>query len=172
MPNYVAMTKQSPPPPAAATTDDVLEAFAAFRPRMDSLHMPDLLGVDVTMSQAKIVLLLASAGERHMSELVQRLGISLSTVSGHVDRLVEQGLVARRADPADRRQVVVAPTRAALELAERFDQINSTQLRRLVDDMTPLERGEIARAFGHLARAIDRHVSRGASHAPDERTAS
>jgi DNA-binding MarR family transcriptional regulator len=170
MPNYLAMTKQSLP--ARASSDDVLAAFAAFRPRMDSLHMPDFLGVDVTMSQAKILLLLVSAHELHMSELVRRLGISLSTVSGHVDRLVEQGLVARRADPADRRQVVVAPTRAALELAQRFDQINSTQLRLLVDDMTPLERGDIARAFGHLTRAIDRHVSGGAPVAPDERTAS
>jgi len=154
------------------TTDDVLAAFAEFRPRMDTLHMPDFLGVDITMSQAKILLLLASAHELHMSELVPRLGISLSTVSGHVDRLVDQGLVERREDPADRRQVLVAPTPAALELAERFDQINATQLRQLLDDMTPAERGDVARAFGHLTRAIDRQFSSDGPITPHERTRS
>ena len=43
-----------------------------------------------------------------MSDLVARLGVSLSTVSGLVDRVVDHGLATRREDPADRRQVVVA----------------------------------------------------------------
>ncbi len=174
MPNYLAMPNDKVPEPGAgATTDEVLEAFASFRPRLDSLHMPDFLGVDITMSQAKIVLLVVGAGELHMAELVRRLGTSLSTVSGHVERLVEQGLVARRDDPADRRQVVVTATPAALELAERFDQINSRQLRLLMDRLTPEERGDVARAFAHLGRAIDDHLASGSPPSgTDERTAS
>jgi DNA-binding MarR family transcriptional regulator len=104
-----------------------------------------------------------------MSELVRRLGTSLSTVSGHVERLVEQGLIARRDDPADRRQVLVTPTPAALDLADRFDQINSRQLRLLMDTLSSEERGDIARAFGHLGRAIERHLA--AAPDLDERTA-
>jgi DNA-binding MarR family transcriptional regulator len=165
MPNYPAMTKQR-----GATTDEVLAAFAEFRPRLDSLHMPDFLGLDITMTQAKIVLLVVGSQELHMSELVRRLGTSLSTVSGHVERLVEQGLIARRDDPADRRQVLVMPTPAALDLADRFDQINSRQLRMLMDTLSSEERGDIARAFGHLGRAIERHLA--AAPDPAERTAS
>lgn len=173
MPNYLPMTKDSARQmPATATTDDVLAAFAAFRPSLDSLHMPDFLGLDITMSQAKIVLLVVAARELHMSELVRRLGTSLSTVSGHVERLVEQGLVERRDDPADRRQVLVAATPAALDLAERFDQINSRQLRLLMDQLTPEERGDVARAFAHLGRAIEEHLATGARTQTDERTAS
>jgi hypothetical protein len=63
--------------------------------------------------------------------------------------------------------VLVTPTAAALELAERFDQINARQLRLLIDDMTPAERGDVARAFGHLGRAIDRHLSPDAAAAPE-----
>ncbi len=159
------MTKQR-----GATTDEVLAAFAEFRPRLDSLHMPDFLGLDITMTQAKIVLLVVGSQELHMSELVRRLGTSLSTVSGHVERLVEQGLIARRDDPADRRQVLVTPTPAALDLADRFDQINSRQLRLLMDTLSSEERGDIARAFGHLGRAIERHLA--AAPDLDERTAS
>lgn len=167
------MTNDSPRGrPGTATTDDVLAAFATFRPRLDSLHMPDFLGLDITMSQAKIVLLVVGARELHMAELVRRLGTSLSTVSGHVERLVEQGLVERRDDPADRRQVLVAATPSALELAERFDQINSRQLRLLMDRLAPEERGDVARAFAHLGRAIDDHLASGSPSGTDERTAS
>ena len=52
----------------------------------------------------------ALSGELHMSELVARLGVSLSTVSGLVDRVVDHGLATRREDPVDRRQVVVGLT--------------------------------------------------------------
>jgi DNA-binding MarR family transcriptional regulator len=90
-----------------------------------------------------------------MSDLVRRLGISLSTLSGHLDRLVEQGLVIRRDDPADRRQVLVSPTPAAFELFERFHELNLAQLRRLLDLMTRDERLDVVRAFDHINRAIE-----------------
>jgi DNA-binding MarR family transcriptional regulator len=90
-----------------------------------------------------------------MSELVRRLGISLSTLSGHLDRLVEQGLVVRRDDPADRRQVLVAPTPAAFELLERFHELNIAQFRRLLDLLTRDERLDVVRAFHHINRAIE-----------------
>ncbi len=170
MPNDRGLPDNAEPSlPARATTDDVLAAFAEFRPRLDRLHMPDILGVDITMAQAKIVLLLTASHEMRMSELQRQLGTSLSTVSGHIERLVEHGLVERRDDPADRRQVLVTPTAAAVDLAARFDQINSRQLGLLMDGMTPEERGDIARTFGHLGRAIDRHLASAASPQPDER---
>ena len=50
------------------------------------LHAPEFLEIAVTMPQAKLLYLLGASGEMHMSELVARLGVSLSTVSGLVDR--------------------------------------------------------------------------------------
>ena len=77
--------------------------------RLADSHAPEFLEIDVTMPQAKLLYLLGAAGELHMSELVARLGVSLSTVSGLVDRVVDHGLATRREDPADRRQVLVGP---------------------------------------------------------------
>ena len=76
-----------------------------------------------------------------------------------MDRLVDQGLVARRDDPADRRQVLVAPTPAAYELAERFRELNAAQLRRILDLMTREERLDTVRAFRHITRALERLAS-------------
>jgi DNA-binding MarR family transcriptional regulator len=149
------MTNEIPEP---GSVEHALAAFEDVRKRIEDLHVPEFLNIDITMSQAKILLLVESAAELHMSELVRRLGVSVSTISGHVDRLVEHGLLERRSDPADRRQVLVAPTAAAHELAERFRQLNTTQLRRLLDRMSRHERLDVVRAFGHIARAVEQDV--------------
>ena len=167
MPNYQAMTHQRrDPEPREGTTEHVLGVFDALRRRMEGFHMPDFLGIDITMPQAKILLLLVSAQQLPMSRLAARLGVSLSTISGHVDRLVEHGLVARHDDPADRRQVVLTPTPAAVELAERFHDLNVTQLRQLLDRLSQDERLDVARAFSHITRALDEVLVDGRIHDP------
>jgi DNA-binding MarR family transcriptional regulator len=145
-------------PAGDGSVEHALAAFEALRKRMEGLHVPEFLNIDITMSQAKILLLVESSGELRMSDLVRRLGVSVSTISGHVDRLVEHGLLERRPDPIDRRQVLLHPTSAALELVERFRQLNTTQLRRLLDRMSRHERLDVVRAFGHIARAVERDM--------------
>ena len=108
------------------------------------------------MSQAKILMLLANEREVQMSDLVRRLGISLSTMSGHVDRLVEQGFVVRRDDPADRRHVLVAATPAAHSSSSVSTSSSTAQLRRLLD---------------HDPRRATRHRSRLPPHQPRDRSA-
>ena len=78
--------------------------------RLADSHAPEFLEIDITMPQAKLLYLLGASGDLHMSDIVARLGVSLSTVSGLVDRVVDHGLATRREDRADRRQVVVALT--------------------------------------------------------------
>lgn len=98
-----------------------------------SWHAAEFLEIDVTMSQAKVLYLVATAGEMHMAALPALLGISLSTVSSTVDRLVEHGLLDRRPDPADRRQVVLRPTEAGIAAVDRFHDLNARALRQLLD---------------------------------------
>ncbi len=101
-------TKTAPPPIEAiiAGLEDLMRSLA-------EMHAPEFLEIAVTMPQAKLLYLLGVSGEMHMSVIVVRLGVSLSTVSGLVDRVVDHGLATRREDPADRRQVVVSLTDAA-----------------------------------------------------------
>jgi DNA-binding MarR family transcriptional regulator len=159
MANYSAMANEpSGSHPGDGSVEHALAAFEALRKRIEGVHVPEFLNIDITMSQAKILLLVESSGELHMSDLVRRLGVSVSTISGHVDRLVEHDLLERRADPIDRRQVLLRPTPAALELVERFRQLNTTHLRRLLDRMSRHERLDVVRAFGHIARAVEQDM--------------
>ena len=94
----------------AASIDRVLDASdEMFRTVSDS-HTAEFLEIGVTMPQAKTLHLVAAEGRIRMSVLATRLGVTLSTVSGLVERLVEAGCVARHDDPVDRRQVVVTLT--------------------------------------------------------------
>jgi DNA-binding MarR family transcriptional regulator len=121
--------------------------------RLMTAHRPEFLEIGITMPQAKVLYLLEAAGEVHMSGLVAMLGVSLSTVSGLVERLVDQGLATRREDSLDRRQVVVAPTPAAAALIERFRELNKHQFETLLDVLSDDELQIVAQAMESLARA-------------------
>ncbi len=142
---------------AADERDALVRRIQAAHERLMTLltatHTAEFLEVGMTMSQAKVLYLVASAGEIHMSELPARLGVSLSTVSGLVDRLVDHGLADRREDPADRRQVILRPTPDGVAAIERFRDLNARQLRDLLDRVDPADLPQIERAYALLVEA-------------------
>lgn len=136
-----------------ALVDSAVAGHMALMERLAANHAPEFLEIATTMPQAKVLYLVASAGEVHMADLVGRLGVSLSTVSGLVDRLVEAGLAARREDPADRRQVIVAATAGGRAFLERFRELNGAQLRLLLDVLDDVDLALVSSAIHLLARA-------------------
>ena len=126
--------------------------------RMAGSHAPEFLEIAITMPQAKILYLLGASGELHMSELVTRLGVSLSTVSGLVDRVVEAGLAVRHDDQADRRQVVVGLTPAGVEFIDRFRELNAREMRGLLQLLDDADLSSVRSALAALARAADRRA--------------
>jgi DNA-binding MarR family transcriptional regulator len=147
----------------AATLDAVIEGYESLMHRLADSHAPEFLEIDVTMPQAKLLYLIGASGEQHMSALVHRLGVSLSTVSGLVDRIVDHGLAARREDPADRRQVLVGLTPAGTAFIDRFRELNARQMRELLDDLDDTELDQVRIGIAALARAASRLA---ASEAP------
>jgi DNA-binding MarR family transcriptional regulator len=87
------------------------------------------LDEEVTLTQYRSLVVLASRGTQAMAALADALGISPPTASRLCDRLVRKGLVRRRTDRNDRRQVRVGLTDAG---------------RRLVDVVSERRRNEIA----------------------------
>jgi len=155
-----------------ATTDrqsavhEVIAGYETLMQRLADSHAPEFLESAVTMPQAKLLYLLGAAGDLHMSALVHRLGVSLSTVSGLVDRIVDQGLAHRREDPADRRQVVVGLTPAGAAFIDRFRELNARQMRELLDLVNDDDLDLVRRALGALADAASRLSTQTANPAP------
>jgi DNA-binding MarR family transcriptional regulator len=91
-----------------------------------------------------------------MSELAALLHLSLSTVSGLVDKLVEHDLATRRTDAADRRQVLVSLTTEGAGFLDRFQELGTETLRALLNQMSADEVACVAEAMNVLISAAER----------------
>jgi DNA-binding MarR family transcriptional regulator len=143
----------APPTSRDATVDRVVAAYEELMHRLVSAHLPEFMEVAVTMSQAKVLYTVLAAGSLRMSELASRLGVSLSTTSGQVDRLVDLGLLDRRDDPADRRQVVVSVTPSGETQVGRFRELNNEQLLLMLDRVGDADLALVEQAMAVLVRA-------------------
>lgn len=145
----------SPRKPTRAAIERTLEAFEEFQQRLISVHAPEFAALDLTMAQAKLLYVVTAGGELTMSEVAQRLGVTISTASGAVDHLVGLGLIGRSDDPANRRQVRVSVTELGHDTLERLRELSSRQLRALFDVLDDDELEVIEHATRLMTRAVD-----------------
>ena len=125
---------------AVLTASRVLVAVAAR-------SLANLEGADeVTLTQYRSLVVLASRGPQGIAALADALAVTPPTASRLCDRLVRKGLVRRRTDRNDRRQVRVALTEAG---------------RRLVDVVTERRRQEIANLLSAVPEDARRSVVAG-----------
>jgi DNA-binding MarR family transcriptional regulator len=150
----------------SAVVDEVIAGYETLMQRLADSHAPEFLEIAITMPQAKLLYLLGAAGELHMSDLVHRLGVSLSTISGLVDKVVDQGLASRREDPADRRQVVVALTPAGRDFIDRFRELNARQMRELLELLGDDDLASMRDALAALATAAAKLANTTGSASP------
>jgi DNA-binding MarR family transcriptional regulator len=76
----------------------------SFERRALSSMAEPLISTPITMQQLKVLTMIAIDPERATGhELAAQLNVSVATMSGLVDRLVEHGMVSRGEDPTDRR---------------------------------------------------------------------
>jgi DNA-binding MarR family transcriptional regulator len=135
--------------------ESALDAFEELQQRLMSMHATEFAALDITMAQAKLLYVVAAAGELTMSDIANRLGVTVSTASGSVDHLVSLGLMARAEDPADRRHVRISVTPNGVATLERLRELGARQLRALFDTMTDAELKVMERATRIMTRAVD-----------------
>ena len=134
-----------------------------FERRALSSMAEPLISTPLTMQQLKVLTMIAIDPERATGhELAAQLKVSVATMSGLVDRLVEHGMVTRGEDPADRRvrPLSVTPEGNATirSLLSSSGTMPTPVLRRLhIDDLRALVQGVVAldRAVRELSEAED-----------------
>ncbi len=114
--------------------------------------------IELTMPQLRALALL-SEGPRRMSDLADRLGVSLSSATGMMDRLVGRELVTRSHDQADRRVVTCELTRHGNEAIERFWQISRSSIEQMVELLDTHETEKLIEATELLVRALGRKTT-------------
>lgn len=102
---------------------------------------------NITVKQLKVMLILSQRGSETVTELAHKLGVHISTVTGILDRLVQQKLVQREEDPEDRRHVISRLTPEGEKVLHRlyYGVGQEDLIKRLesidLEDLRALERG-------------------------------
>jgi len=152
---------------AVDTADAILDHFRAFMRQAALWQEPDILGVDVTMSQAKCLFVTALHPGISMSVLAAQLHVGPPAASGLVDRLVEHGYVVRKEDPSDRRQQLVSMTDAGREVIDRFRQFSADRFGGLLDGLSSSELDALLVGIAALERQASRANADGTARAPE-----
>jgi DNA-binding MarR family transcriptional regulator len=122
----------------------------SFERRALSSMAEPLISSPLTMQQLKLLTMIAVDPDRATGhELAELLNVSVATISGIVDRLVEHGMVRRSEDPTDRRVRRLIVTDAGSQLVRGLVRTAGTMpthvLRRLaLDDLRALVQGVVA----------------------------
>ncbi len=89
-----------------------------------------------------------------LTELATRTLTDRSSVTDVVDRLETEGLVARTADPSDRRRASVRITPKGRRMLSRAPDAPTTALVAALHALTPRERQSLARSLARLIQAL------------------
>lgn len=133
-----------------------LAGYARLVELLSAANAPEFPDPHVTMAQMRVLMLLSAVGEARMSYLAHKLGISPSTVSSLVDRLVESGLAHRREDPSDRRSVLVSLAEAGSHVLDQFNELGRDALRALLEQLGDAEVAVVNQAIDLLVAAARR----------------
>lgn len=108
---------------------------------------------DVTLPQYRALVVLASRGPQRGVDLAAELGVTPSTATRLIDRLVKADLVDRQPLPGDRRAVEVTLKPAGRRYVAKVTRRRRAEIRRIVERMSPQEQTGAVAGLRALANA-------------------
>ena len=124
-----------------------LDVVEHLNHRLNSDRVDQWQGLDMTGAQVKTLVMLETIGPMRMGAISSHLSGNLSATTGILDRLVKRELVARVADPNDRRVVVCELTPLG---AEAVNQLWRIPRERILPAVELLDRQQLANAVQAL----------------------
>jgi DNA-binding MarR family transcriptional regulator len=122
-------------------------------------HSLAVADAKVTLPQLRVLVMVMDNGPLNMSAVAEGLGVNPSNASRTCDRLVRGGLLDRREDPDDRRNVALTLTPAGRRLVASVLAQRRTIFRQVVENMEESDRATLAAgltAFSDAARELSR----------------
>lgn len=119
----------------------------------DRLAAQDPAGGDLTAHA--VLRPLVERGPMRVGTLADALHLTVSSVSRHVDRLLADGLLERRADVADGRACIVAPTDTGLRRYAAAASVRTRWLDHLLEAWDDGDLAVLASLIDRLADAVE-----------------
>ena len=113
-------------------------------------EMGRLLPSGLDPAAAQLLAWLVKQGPSRQNELADSTYLDPSTVSRRITQLVTHGLVERRADPADGRAVLLAPTQHGTEVFGRLRDHREQLVQKVLAGWDPAEVAELRRLMAKV----------------------
>lgn len=129
--------------------------------------------VGLTTSQFAVLFVLSQSDGQPISEIAKRLAMGKSSLTGLVDRMVDRGLVTRRASPSDGRVTNIHLEVSGLQLLARAKQETKHFNSALLSPFSDQEQLVIQRFLTHLVDHADEIINpttaeQGEGHEPTD----
>lgn len=124
-----------------ATIDALLVLMPVLTRRLAAMAIECPLGHKPSLPQVRVMTVVSAQGKATVSSIADALQLSRPATSEMIDRMVEIGYVAREANPADRRQVLISLTPPA---ARTMDGIVAQRRALLLESLGDLSDDELA----------------------------
>jgi DNA-binding MarR family transcriptional regulator len=112
--------------------------------------------MDFTLAQIRVMRIVSDHEGCRMGEIAKRAGISMPTVTGTVNRLVEAGILARERDPNDRRSVRVHLTRKGKDMREQHHRRRTEHIGGMLRRLDAAERQELAESMEKIHSIVSK----------------
>ena len=110
-------------------------------------------GEEVTLTQYRSLVVLASRGPQSMAALAEAVSVTPATASRLCERLVKKGLVRRRSDRHDRRQVRLALTESGRNFVDTVTSRRRQEITELLTVIPPKAQQSVVSALTQLAQS-------------------
>jgi DNA-binding MarR family transcriptional regulator len=135
-----------------SSDDEVL--LCALRMAMGiSVRAADEVG-DISPVQLRALTVLRETAGANLVQLAQGRGVTVSTASRLVDRLVAAGLAERRPAPQTRREIRLSLTRSGKATLTRYDRLRLDGVHRCLGHVPLDEQDTLIKALSSLVAAV------------------
>jgi DNA-binding MarR family transcriptional regulator len=152
-PEHDGPARPAPPDPGSADPagDEALaDAFGAVARQLREKSAETLAPWDITPAHLRALRTLARHQTMRLSELSDRLQIAPRTATEVVDALQARDLVRRRADPGDRRAILVEVTERGAGVLAETRAARRAEAGRIFGRLSLADRAELARLLSKL----------------------
>lgn len=147
---------------AAETVQRIVTAISRLSRRLDVFYHDRFDALDIARADWPVLQALAMegrGGHSNPSRLADAAGVSASTMTHRLDKMVERGLVQRAPDPANRTKMAVSLTRAGWDQFRAAVLDAETEETDIFSPLTDAERATLARLL-EKALAAQEHEPR------------
>lgn len=105
---------------------------------------------EASLVQLRALTVLSELAGANLAQLAEGMGVTVSTTSRLVDRLVAAGFVERRPSEVTRREISISLTSAGQDVLERYDDLRVRALQARLGQLTRARRTAVVDALQEL----------------------